>query len=180
SIASRTVVASTSVDRSVPGINDTSERGRRTTTATGSVDLDRLNAPDRRQVLGDDLPAGALVDGSVELARACPEKDPGRVRPIDRQRLAEDAHVGVLLRQTIAMALPRVAAIPSPPHRERSAGCESAFLGMGERDDPGRRRVARMGPDDEPELGRQSGADVLPAPAGVAGSVDAAMVLLIQ
>ena len=66
SIASATVVASTSVERLVPGIRR-HERPRQDDGhghRRASVDLDRLDAPDRRQVVGD--PAASVAPSSVE------------------------------------------------------------------------------------------------------------------
>ena len=65
SIASATVAASTSVVRLVPGISD-DERARQDDGDghdAASVDLDRLDAPDRRQVVGDPR---QLAPSSVE------------------------------------------------------------------------------------------------------------------
>src|SRR5262245_62525696 len=153
SIASATVPASTSQRRTVPGIRLTSERGRRTVTATpASVDLDGLDAPDRWQVVGDPLPGPALVARPVQLARARPEIHACGIAPVDRHRLAQHADVGVLLGQAARLALPGVAAIVRAPDRERPARCGAALLGMAEREHPRRRGVARMRAHDEAEL----------------------------
>src|SRR5688572_25726833 len=90
SIASATVVASTSQRRGAAGNRAISERGRMI-VAMGSVECDRLDAPDRRQVIGDERPADTLVDRAVELPGARPEVDAGRVVSVDGERLAQDA-----------------------------------------------------------------------------------------
>ena len=51
---------------------------------------------------------------------------------------------------------------------------------MAERHHPGGLRVPRVGADHEPELGREARADVLPAAPAVGGSVNAAVVLLVE
>src|SRR6266550_6724978 len=181
SIASATVAASTSVERWVPGISDTRERGRITVAIGGaSVESHGLDAPDRRQVLGEAGPALALVGRAIQLARARPEEDPNRIEPIDRQRLAVHTDECVLLREAVAVALPAVGPIACPPDSERSARSKSAFLGMAERDHPAGVRVSRVCPEHEPELGAQALADVLPALRAVGRSEHAAMVLLVE
>src|SRR4029079_11612225 len=87
---------------------------------------------------------------------------------------------GVLLRQARAVALPAVGAVSCLPDRERAARRESAFLGGTEGDHPAGVRITRMGAEDEPELGAQALADVLPGPGAVGRSVDPAVVLLVE
>src|SRR5437667_298536 len=122
SIASATVAASTSVERWVPGISDTRERGRITVAIGGaSVESHGLDAPDRRQVLGEAGPTLALVGRSIQLARARPEEDPYRIEPIDRQRLAVHTDECVLLREAVAVGLPAVGPLACPPDSKRPA-----------------------------------------------------------
>src|SRR4051794_16839030 len=153
SIASATLRASTSVERLVPGMRLTSDRGRMTVTATPSVDLDGLDAPDRRQVVGDPAPALALVRRAIQLPGARAEVDPGRIAAIDGQRLAEDADIGGLLGQPVRLPLPAVAAVARPPCRERAVRRDPALLRVAERDDPCGRVVAWVRAHHEPELG---------------------------
>ena len=68
-----------------------------------------------RQVLGEAGPMVALVVAGVELAVASAEVDAGRVKPVDRHRLAQHAHERAMLRQAIVAADPRIATIVRPP-----------------------------------------------------------------
>src|SRR5918995_2288015 len=100
SIASATVAASTSQRRGAAGNRAIRERGRMI-VAMASVEDDRLDAPDRWEMVRDERPCDPLVLRTVELPGARPEVDAGRVVPVDREGLAQHAHEGVLLGQPI-------------------------------------------------------------------------------
>ncbi len=97
----------------------------------------------------------ALVAALPQLTGLRPERDADRVERVAGHRLAQDAQVGVLLRQAIAVALPGVAAIGRPPDGGRGVRHVASPVVAVERDDPPRLRVAGMGDEREAELAGQ-------------------------
>src|SRR5690349_10433569 len=113
SIASPTHAAGTSTRRAASGNNFTSAAGSVTATRL-SVDNQRLHRTYRRQMLGDAVPAVALIGAGVQRAGAGAEIDPGGLQPIGRHRLTQHAEEGVLLRQTVAQRPPAFSAVTRP------------------------------------------------------------------
>src|SRR6185437_1258437 len=97
SIASPTQTADTSTCRAEPGNSFTSDAGSVTTTDGLAVDNQRLHGTDGRQMLGDAVPAVALVGAGVQRAGAGAEIDARRFQPVGRHRLAQHAEEGVAL-----------------------------------------------------------------------------------
>src|SRR5688572_26728873 len=178
---SSTVPPLASMRRCASGNRPARLRGRWTTAGPpGSVKCERLDAPDRREVVRDPAPRPALVGRPVDLARARPEVDADRVAVVVCHRLAQHADERVLLWQPVARPDPRVAAVVRAPDGRRGAGHQASLLGIRERDVPDGQRVARMGRHHEPEVAGQVSGDLLPLGSAVGGAVDAAVVLLVQ
>src|SRR6185437_17115313 len=70
------------------------------------LDGGHLDRPDIGQIARDLLPAIALVGTCEHLARAGPEVQARRLVAVDRHPLAQDAEIGIGLRQTLVEPLP--------------------------------------------------------------------------
>ena len=167
-----------------PALDPRDERRQRAGQDDGGAsgqDDDRLDRPDRRQRRDDRVPALAAVGAPEELSGARPEVDPDRVELVAGHRLAEHRRGG--RRCWGSPAAPRIQWSPASWVRQTAAlpvGHEPALLGRGQRDHPGRQRVARVGDHREAELARQAGRDVLPGQPAVRRAVLAAVVLLVE
>ena len=117
-----------------------------------SVQDDRFDRPDLRQVGRDAVPGVALVAAVPELAGLRAEGDAHRVQRVAGHRLTQDGQVGVAVGQTGVQARPGVAAVAGAPDRRPGVRHEPPAVVAVERDDPPGTGVAWMGDQREAEL----------------------------
>src|SRR5215468_9972773 len=103
-MAASTVGASTSSRRGSPGKSGVSVPG--SLTSATSVENRHVDRGDRRQVARDFAPRVALVGAREDLPGARAEVEARSVVRVDRQALAQDAEMGIVLRQAGAHRLP--------------------------------------------------------------------------
>jgi len=120
-----------------------------------------------------------VIRTRVHLAGARAEVVAGRVVPVARHSVAQDAEVRVLLREAVRETLPARARVLRPPHRRLTVGHRAAMARI-ERDDMEGVAVVGMGCSGKPELRRQPFGDLRPRRAGIVRAMHADVVLLVH
>src|SRR4051812_23151183 len=159
SMAPSTFSASTSTRRVSPGKSGVRVPGRRRSAT--SVDDRHVDRRDRGQIARDLAPGLALVRAREDLPGARAEVDAGTVVLVDRHPLAQDAEVGILLRQSLAHVLPARASVTRAPDG-RLAVVHDAAVAAVDRDDVEGLAIVRVCGGREPEVARQALGDLVP------------------